>query len=697
MVLSTISISSVATRLIRQDVLNSKTCPGSKQTASQRNGEVRLSVLAEKRYSQNVFRTDINGLRALAVVVVVLYHFGVPPFGGGFVGVDVFFVISGFLMTKIICSQMVSGEFSLLEFFIARIKRIVPALLALVMVSLAFGYLYLTPPDYRALAKHAAASAAFVSNVVYWRETGYFDVASNEKLLLHTWSLSLEAQFYLLFPIFVLGLYKWRGASYFQSGFFAAFGLSLAASILINPLTQGAAFYLLPTRGWELLAGGIVFLTASARFEKYAPVATNVGLLLIIASAVLFSADMQFPGYLALVPVLGTMLLIAFPSNHLLLTNKLAQYLGTISYSLYLWHWPIIVGAKSLGMKPSFGNNSMLFALATLLATASYWLVEKRFRRDRLERHPFAVLLKYSFPVAAVLASIWIILWTDGAIQRVPDAFRGKVIANIDASDQTYPLECPIPRVERKTGDKNCTIGPESTRTALFWGDSHVQQLYPALESISEDEDIAGKIQIVIATLGGCLPVRKAETHVACIDFNEKVLQRARQPDVRAVVIGSIWVTNLQRLGVCEDLVPCANHSGVGEPLTFVERQLSADIAELMRQGKKVYLIAPVPLYPFSVPRYLINAYWAGRNPDYRLSRIEHERKTANALKMLRRIQQSTGAYLLDPAEVLCATGNCRYEETGTAIYKDATHLSATGARLLAPMLRIVLSQFARE
>lgn len=295
-----------------------------------------VSLSAQPTQKTKAFRHDINGLRAWAVMAVVLYHFGVPGFASGFVGVDVFFVISGFLMTSIIISGLEQGRFSLWGFYLARARRIIPALLVLCISLLILGWFWLPSIDYKILGTHAATALVFVSNLKFWREAGYFDVASHEKWLLHTWSLSVEWQFYILLPLGCLLLWHWLGRTAVKWALVAAGLLSLLLSIYVSARWPGAAFYLLPTRAWEMLAGGLVWWATRTQPmpRKMAVLAEVVGFALIIVSILCFDPAMQWPGYLALVPVLGAMcVLAANRSDSWLTANLIARRLGASSYS----------------------------------------------------------------------------------------------------------------------------------------------------------------------------------------------------------------------------------------------------------------------------------------------------------------------------------------------------------------------------
>lgn len=337
------------------------------------------------------FRSDINGLRAIAVIAVVLYHFSVPRFEGGFLGVDVFFVISGFLMTGIIFRGIEKGGFSILTFYKYRARRIIPALAVLCFVLLAVGWFVLLPSEFRALGKEAAASIGFFSNISFWREAGYFDVRSLEKWLLHTWSLSVEWQFYLLYPLLLVALTKWLPAAWVRRWIIVGTGLSFAVCIYLSAPTKWptAAFYLLPTRAWEMLAGAIVYLYPIRASGRTRTALEWTGLALIAFGLFRFNAQMMWPGWLAIVPVGGTALIIAAARDSWVTGSKPAQFIGKISYSVYLWHWPMVVALSYYGkaIHPIWVGGGIVASF--ILGYLSWWLVESRTQGKAAAAHTF--------------------------------------------------------------------------------------------------------------------------------------------------------------------------------------------------------------------------------------------------------------------------------------------------------------------
>lgn len=322
------------------------------------------------------FRKDINGLRAFAVIAVVLFHFNASWMPGGFAGVDVFFVISGFLMTGIIFKGLENNNFSVLNFYVARANRIIPALAALCLALLVFGWFYLTPLEYRALGKHAASSVGFLSNVIYFTEAGYFDAASHEKWLLHTWSLSVEWQFYIIYPLVLLALKRIFSLKALKSLIIVATVIGFIFSVYATYKWPSASYYLFPMRAWEMMLGGVAFLYPIKLQQNNKRLVEILGLILIVGSYIFITGDDPWPGYLALFPVLGTFLVIQAQRNESIITgNIIFQKLGAWSYSIYLWHWPFVVAIYTFSLPDQYIYIGM--TLSVLLGYLSYKYIER--------------------------------------------------------------------------------------------------------------------------------------------------------------------------------------------------------------------------------------------------------------------------------------------------------------------------------
>ena len=295
------------------------------------------------------FRLDINGLRGWAVILVLFFHYELLNFYGGFIGVDIFFVISGFLMTYIISNSQEANRFTISNFYSRRAKRIVPAILVLIVSVLILGFIILPPNELIQLSKHAGSSVLFLSNFTYMDEAGYFDVISSNKWLLHTWSLSVEWQFYLLYPLILKVLYaitpKQKQIYLHLSFHFLALLCLYYFSIKATVIKEEFGFFMLPARAWELVAGSVVFYLLSLKiFRNNIKFLSDICILLLIASSLLINDAYTWPSSYTLIPVSLTFIIILNNANNsLLLNNNLMQFFGNISYSLYLWHWPVFV------------------------------------------------------------------------------------------------------------------------------------------------------------------------------------------------------------------------------------------------------------------------------------------------------------------------------------------------------------------
>ena len=337
------------------------------------------------------YRPEIDGLRAIAVMAVVLFHAGLGV-SGGFIGVDVFFVISGFLITSLIIKDLEAGKFTLANFWERRARRIIPAAVVLVFVVLAAGWFLLLPSDYAALGKSAAWHAAFAANIYFWRNTNYFASAAEEQPLLHTWSLAVEEQFYLIVPLLLLALFRFpyfRSRGLLLALFLIGFAFSLALSIVVVPRMPAVAFYLLPTRAWELLAGSIIAILPAASLSRiWREILCGIALITIVVPCFIYTKETPFPGLAALPPCLGTALFIwasgpastSIQNSTFNIQNLLAArpvvFIGLISYSLYLWHWPLFAFSTYWALDPlSLPYRLCLVAASFVLAILSWRFV----------------------------------------------------------------------------------------------------------------------------------------------------------------------------------------------------------------------------------------------------------------------------------------------------------------------------------
>jgi peptidoglycan/LPS O-acetylase OafA/YrhL len=325
------------------------------------------------------FRYDINGLRAIAILGVLLFHYKVSGFEGGFAGVDAFFVISGYLMSRTVMGQVAKGSFRFTDYFARRLQRIVPALLFMIAVVCGACFFFYFPNDYKAVLSNGSASVLFMSNIYYWLNApSYFDPSTDANMFLHTWSLSAEWQFYLVYPFVLLLLGRLKKQVAYRGVFIVLVCLSFALALVVWQLDGSAAFYLLPTRAWEMMAGGLAFFAEGRMKNIWVQRSTAItGYLMVLMSFFAFDEQLPWPGVYTLVPVLGTLLIIvANYNNFSFIRLGVFQFMGKISYSLYLWHWPVFVIAQYYGLGTGWKMAVAYSAVSGILAYGSYRYIE---------------------------------------------------------------------------------------------------------------------------------------------------------------------------------------------------------------------------------------------------------------------------------------------------------------------------------
>ncbi|MGE5772365.1 MAG: acyltransferase family protein, partial [Hyphomicrobiales bacterium] len=627
---------------------------------------------------------------------VILYHFGLPGFGGGFVGVDVFFVISGFLMTQIIVGGLDkhSGEggFSLLRFYLARARRIVPALVVLCATLLLLGWFILPSADYRVLGNHVMTSLAFISNFRFLREAGYFDAASHEKWLLHTWSLSVEWQFYLILPLLLLAVWKLRPGRQAATVFVgAAFSASLALSIILTPSKPEASFYLLTTRAWEMLAGGLVYLLA----QKWQPgnkAMEGLGFGLIIGSVLLFDSNTTWPDWHALMPVAGASFVLGSARPQSVWTgNRIAQWLGTRSYSLYLWHWPVVVALVYLELQHDAVAIVAGLVITLVLGQLSYKLVETpaRTKLGQLRlRHAAAVITLASLVVAA-----------PGAAARMKDGFPGRLSEQIELAAQEANNTNPrreLCHVEKGVASPSCVYGGAHL-SAILIGDSHADAVATAFAAAvpSKNDGIMEWSYAGCATLIGAhtLPGVGGNEN-RCGEFNVWALKRLQDfpAQVPLVIVNR---TSLYAKGYNEPWAKPAN-----APFVFFTKSYASPQPEFLQEfaqhlvdsacefakTRPVYLVRPIPEMGIDVPKEVSRRTAFGMDEDVSIPLDEYHARHALVWAAQDAAHKRCGVRILDPLPYLCSEGRCYGSRKGRPLYSDDDHLSEYGNRLLVPM-----------
>lgn len=638
------------------------------------------------------FRSDINGLRAWAVTAVVLFHFRIPGFTGGFAGVDIFFVISGYLMASIVIRGIAEKRFGLIGFYLARARRIMPALIALVVTLLLIGALILAPSDYQQLGRHAKESLLFTSNLRFLAEAGYFDTASHEKWLLHTWSLSVEWQFYLLYPLILIGLWRltpgMRPLLYWHA--FALF-VSLALSTFWTYNKPEHAFYLLPSRAWELLAGGMAYLIGTTNNRdgtaKHFLAMELSGLALIAGSILFITSEAPWPGMLAVLPTLGAVLiLLAARQNSVFTANLPAQWLGTRSYSLYLWHWPLAVGLTYFGKLGDPGWIITAMGATLFLGELSYRWVENPARRMLARRKPLRALLwllAITLPLILVAQQIR----RTGIPQRLPAA-----VAVVEAQQHDKN-----PRQDECLNAKaRCVFGgPEIV--AIVAGDSHADSIVTAVADSLPDQQRQG---VAFLATSGCLLVEGANWVLpgglsACDDLRHTVFTEldSKHPGIPLILINR---TTAYAMGDAYR----STSSTPGSPMVYFSRKKTQVDAEFqaefrqhyidsvchLTQKREVFILLPVPDLPVEVPKAMARAMMQGKDIEVNGSRGHYHARNDFVRDVMQEAAEHCGAKLLDPVPYLCDANSCYGAREGIPLYVDDDHLSMHGNRLLLPL-----------
>lgn len=433
------------------------------------------------------FRYDINALRAIAVISVLLFHLNIPLFQGGFAGVDIFFVISGYLMTRIILEGYQDNTYTIIGFYIKRAKRIIPALLFLgLAVTLVAFFIYL-PNQYKEVEKNASSSLLFYSNIMYWKNSGYFDSASINNVFLHTWSLSVEWQFYIAYPIVIsLLLSFYKNKKYLNIFYLVLTLLFIGLSIFVTYKSPVASFFLLPTRTWELMLGGLAFIFEGKIKSKILLIAAYIA---VILSTILLNEKLLWPGFYTLIPVIGTFIIVVINADdHIILKNKVVQFLGKISYSLYLWHWPLIVIARYMGYDLNAVNVVVIIALSIILAYLSFRFIEsaKIFN------------IKWLIILSVVLGGLTFLL---SRVETNKWLFKKSTItladyteAHVDEIHQRMSLnDCFVINHEEKVEDflkKSCLTIDTTKKNVLLLGDSHAAALSLSFKEVFKTKNI---------------------------------------------------------------------------------------------------------------------------------------------------------------------------------------------------------------
>ncbi|WP_291993417.1 acyltransferase family protein [Candidatus Accumulibacter sp. ACC003] len=670
-------------------------------------------MLAPTQKTPARYRPDIDGLRAIAIIAVVFYHAGFPGFSGGFVGVDVFFVISGFLITAQLFNEAAaSGRVSLSAFYARRVRRLMPAGLLVVAVTLVLGGLFMPPvsDEQRALARSAMAVAFFASNFFFFQTTGgYFDAPSFSMPLLHTWSLAVEEQYYLLWPLLMLLVFRLSRPRSAESrmrarvlwALAAMLAGSLALSIAITSSHPNFSFYLLPARVWEFAIGGIVGLATTVfydRLRRWAEALAMVGLALVVYGVTVFNDSTPFPGAAATLPVFGAALLIvgttANADGYLrrLLASRPMVLIGLLSYSWYLWHWPLLSFYRihNLGIQ-DLAANAVLISIALILAWLTYLCVEHpvRSRRPWL----FASVRATLFAGGAICLTTLLLsagLWGWREYQKSADAYHWVVEAQADHLRHTKACSQPTQPVAGLPLEECAHGSDKSHPRLLLWGDSHALHMLPMLTEAFPD------VTVYELTMATCMPLfgeesRTLLTSDACLDFNKRVLQEIaelQKAGLEGVVISARWPMHFahQSIAVADQrpgtVAPDAKT--MAQIRSGIQHSLDSTLTTLEGLGLRVVVLAPTPQLLYSAPQCV--ALRGASHCD--VPRARNEVMLTDATQALAEVvDRHANTRLIEPIDFFCDAVTCHAVLDGKILYYDDDHITSAAARGLGRYL----------
>jgi peptidoglycan/LPS O-acetylase OafA/YrhL len=634
------------------------------------------------------YRPEIDGLRAVAVVPVILFHGGFSLFSGGFVGVDVFFVISGYLITTIIVTELEQGRFSLLRFYERRARRILPALFFVMAACIPFAWMWMPPTQFKDFSQSVVAVGLFASNILFWREEGYFEPTADEKPLLHTWSLAVEEQYYMLFPLALLLLWGLgRNRVFWFIAFVAAVSLLLSEWGWRNE--PSANFYLAPTRAWELLAGSIcAFILRDGRaLDK--PVLGNMlslaGVALIVGAIFFFDEHTPVPSLYALIPVGGTCLIILFAASgtwtaRLLSLNAFVG-IGLISYSAYLWHQPLLAFARIRHLsEPGYELTALITAASLVLAYFTWRFIEMPFRR------PATVSRQMVFRSSVCAAALMLAFGAVGNVTSGSFRFDHESYARVTADEHRIRANHGLsPMCEGSfTLSEFCRTSEEPE--IVLWGDSYAMHLMQALRASDPNLRV---IQMTVSQCGPILGIASvSHNHTAaqakqCIATNDKVLDYIRaSKSLRYAVLSSPFD---QYVG--EDTKVMSRDGEIMPGNEVSLQSFKETLDALVGLGIRPVVVSPPPGTGANIGGCLARARWLGErlhHCDFDFERAAQEAKDVREL--LQTIDREYDVIWLENS--ICADGRCRAAIRDTFIYRDSGHLSHEGSAFLGAQMK---------
>jgi peptidoglycan/LPS O-acetylase OafA/YrhL len=620
------------------------------------------------------YRADIDGLRAIAVLAVVMFHAFPSVFKGGFIGVDIFFVISGYLISSIILTNLRNQSFKFSTFYTRRIKRIFPALVIVLISCHVAGWFLLSPGEYQQLGKHIAGGSSFSSNFILWNESGYFDNSAETKPLLHLWSLGIEEQFYILWPFILWGAFKR------QYNFLLVIGSTLAISFALNISNSYQApidaFYLPFNRFWEMIIGALVACWTNRNTpstQQSAPIYSNIlsvcGLTLIIIGLNIINKDLSFPGWWALAPCLGTALLILSGPNPWINRHILAQpmlvWIGLISYPLYLWHWPLLTFYRIQSLHEiSAIEYAGLILLSLLFAACTYLFIEKIFRHSK-SKSIFGILILSAMTIGFIGFNCYL---------REGMPFRKAAQEKFDFEIQSAygPTNCFSQFHQNHGSTCSKSINLEDGKNAIFLlGDSHAAHLYQGLISLNPKNYST----LYDGSLSACPPIlnfapRKNQAgaesiNEACIQHNLDAHEKIKYYKPRTVILAADWI----------------QYDGFNQFNLLAFNQIENTLRQLKADGvKKIILVGNFPVFYVSQPRLFANLFV----PNEKTRTFKRMNlSTLEKNQALKQLAKSNSIDFVSPTDLLCDQDGCLMSTNQERLIPmgiDVSHLSKQGS-----------------
>jgi len=664
------------------------------------------------------YRREIDGLRAFAVLSVLLYHAGIEKFSGGYIGVDVFFVISGYLITTNIISQLKQDNFSIFNFYERRARRILPALLFVVLTCIPLAWFWLTPEYFESFSQSLLAVATFVSNIFFWQLGDYFDTQLELQPLLHTWSLAVEKQFYIFFPLFLVSIWTLR-----KKWIPVFLGIIFISSFIISEYSShnfpNAGFYLLPSRTWELLAGSIlaIYLAKNNNLDfprKVSEIGSLFGITLIIFSVLIIDKTTKFQSFNTVLPVLGTLLIILYatPKTSVgkIASLKVFVGIGLLSYSIYLWHFPLFSFARHKNMaEPSLTLFLVIIILTFVLAYISWKFIEVPFRNESLiSRRKFILCLVSSIIICFAIGTMGKL--TDGFKHRLPpnitwESLGDKLVAHGEV--------CTPKQVRGVFGISACEFGSvNGDRSIVLYGDSHAQAISWQLDRKFREMNITG-IRVNIEECGLVPEIISTEiTRLKDSDCDKKFSNlieyiKAQNTDV---IISGRWSFNLYPLKGFIEQIPYRNSEGGVEnennnsQYAVIKNNkfvFSADVKEVairnlidgfLETKNQIFLVYPIPEIAWNIAKKNWLYYREkGRILDeISIPYDDYKIRNRFVIEIFDSYSSSKNLYQIKPSNIFCDTflpDRCVAQYKGVPFYFDDDHLSDTGAKLVIDKL----------